>query len=202
MMAAIFSIGHGNRAINDFVSLLSKYEIEYLIDVRSKPYSRFNPDFSKSALEKSLVKHKIRYIYMGDLLGGFPDNKDCYTADGRVDYGKLKLQPNYHLGIDRLRNAWDQGLHVAIMCSELKPQHCHRSKLIGESLVEVAIPVLHIDESGEAKSHAQVIDEIKAEVLGAPIGQLPLFGDDRELSFTSRKRHNGGRAISDSSDEA
>lgn len=200
-MTTIFSIGHGNRTLDDFVNLLKQYEIKYLIDIRSKPYSRFSPHFSKPALEQTLPQYDIRYVYMGDLLGGFPDNPECYTPDGRVDYAKLKLEPSYQTGIARLKRASEQNLQVAVMCSELKPQHCHRSKLIGESLAETNIPMLHIDEAGGTKNHTQVINEVKAELLRVPPAQMSLFGDDQEFSLTSRKRHDSGRATSDSPDE-
>lgn len=200
-MVSLYSIGHGNRTIDDFVTMLKKYSIEYVIDVRSKPYSRFNPDFSRGTLDRLLTEIGIRYVYMGDSLGGFPDDPSCYTSEGRVDYDKLKLQDTYKRGLERLASAWQQGLNVAIMCSELKPQHCHRSKLIGESLAEADIPVLHIDETGETKNQEQVIDEVKREVLGAPSGQLSLFGDDREFSFTSRKRYTSKRTEGNLADE-
>lgn len=200
-MATIFSIGHGNRTIGDFIELVKKYEIRYLIDVRSRPYSRFNPAFSKEALDKSLGSHEIRYVFMGDALGGFPTSSACYTPDGRVDYSKLKLQASYLAGIERLKTAWQQGISIGLMCSELKPQHCHRSKLIGVSLSEAGIPDLHIDETGEIKDQVWVMNEVKAEILGVVPGQLSLFGDDRELTLTSRKRHNGTPAQGGSPDE-
>jgi uncharacterized protein (DUF488 family) len=189
-MASIYTIGYGNRTFQEFLRLLEQYKIKYLVDVRSKPYSRINPDFSRETIERNLTQNEIRYVYMGDVLGGVPDDPSSYTSDGHVDYEKCKIRPNYQAGIERLKSAWIQGLGIAIMCSELKPQHCHRSKLIGESLTALDIDVLHIDEVGEIKNQTQVMNEVTAEIDGAPPGQLPLFGNDVGHSLTSRKRYS------------
>ena len=68
----LYTIGYGARTIEAFIELLQAHEIAYLIDVRSAPYSRFKPEFSKGALETALREHGIRYVYMGDAIGGQP----------------------------------------------------------------------------------------------------------------------------------
>lgn len=200
-MSRILTIGYGNRTFQEFVRLLELYKVKYLIDVRSKPYSRVNPDFSKEVLERNLAQNSIKYVFMGDTLGGLPEDPTCYTTDGRVDYHQYKSQPNYQAGIERLKSATMQDLGVAIMCSELKPQHCHRSKLIAVSLTEQGIDVVHIDEKGEVKSQTQVIAEVEAELDGTAPGQLSLFGDKVERSLTSRKRYSKAQTERDLPDE-
>src|SRR5438445_13835409 len=98
----IYTIGYGGRPIEQFLELLKRYDIEFLIDVRSQPYSRVNRQFSKDALEKMLREHRIRYIFMGDSLGGRPKDSSCYL-DGRVDYAKVREKAFYQRGINRLR---------------------------------------------------------------------------------------------------
>ncbi|GAB7388787.1 hypothetical protein BSNK01_26250 [Bacillaceae bacterium] len=173
----IYTIGYGHRNISEFISLLKNYGIQYLIDVRSKPSSRFNPDFSRANLEASLKRSNIRYVFMGNNLGGLPQNEECYT-NGRVDYSKVEKQPFYQHGIARLRTAWEKQIPVAIMCTEGKPEECHRSKLIGQTLAKMSIPVAHIDQHGELLQHQEVIDRLTN-------GQLSLF----ENTFTSRKQY-------------
>ncbi|MGZ6365218.1 MAG: DUF488 domain-containing protein, partial [Ktedonobacteraceae bacterium] len=90
----IYTIGYGNRSIEDFVKLLKKFDIKFLVDIRSQPYSRFNTDFSKDELEKSLKQHSIRYIFMGNTLGGRPKDNSCYV-DGKVDYAKVREKSFY-----------------------------------------------------------------------------------------------------------
>lgn len=60
----IYTIGYIGRSISQFIELLQKYKIEFLIDVRSRPYSRANPQFSKDALERALSENNVRYVYV------------------------------------------------------------------------------------------------------------------------------------------
>lgn len=201
-MARILTVGYGNRTIQEFVRILERYKIKYLVDVRSKPYSRVNPDFSRPNLERSLAQNTVKYVFMGDALGGRPQDTSCYALDGRVDYDKCKVQPEYQAGLDRLKRAANQDFGVVIMCSELRPQHCHRSKLIGVSLTDLGIEVAHIDERGEVISQAQVITEVNAELDRIPPGQLSLFDNDLERSLTSRKRYHNAQEVKGLPDEA
>jgi Uncharacterized conserved protein len=173
----IFTIGYGNRTISEFIALLKEHGIEFLIDVRSKPTSRYNPDFSRSTLESTLKKSNIRYVFMGNNLGGLPQNEECYT-NGHVDYSKVEKQFFYKQGIDRLKTAWKKQIPVAIMCTESRPEECHRSKLIGQTLAKMNIPIAHIDQNGQTLTQQEVIDRLTN-------GQLSLF----EESFTSRKQY-------------
>jgi uncharacterized protein (DUF488 family) len=156
----LYTIGHGNRKAPDFLDLLKEYGIEYIVDVRSVPYSRFHPQFNRNALESFLAQHDIRYVFMGDELGGRPKDVTCYSKDGKIDYEMLKGKDFFKNGIDRLKTAYDKDINLAIMCSERNPCECHRSKLIGQVLASDNIIVLHIDEQGKIKAHSTVISEI------------------------------------------
>lgn len=190
----IYTIGYGVREVDEFISTLRRYGIAFLIDVRSKPYSRYKPDFSKERLEAHLQRADIRYVFMGDSLGGRPDDAACYTSSGKVDYAKINEQDFYRQGIDRLMKAQAQGLAVSIMCSEGKPENCHRSKLIGKTLAQRGISVAHIDENGELIGQADVLLRLTG-------GQPSLFGDEL-LPGTSRKRYDPtGGELEDEPDE-
>ena len=88
-----------------------------------------------------------------------PKDENCYDEAGKVDYVKLASKPFYQEGIQRLRTAWEKNLLVAIMCSEAKPDQCHRGKLIGNTLIEQHITVAHIDENGEIKDQQEINDQ-------------------------------------------
>jgi len=177
----IYTIGYGAREIEEFIDVLSAHQIIYLLDVRSKPYSRYKPDFSKQALESHLQTHSIRYVFMGDALGGQPDDLSCYDDEGKVDYEKCRQKPFFRQGIERVQQAWRQQLPVVLMCSEGKPQMCHRSKLIGRALIDQGIEVAHIDENNQLISQDDVM-------LRLVKGQPSLFGDDF-FNLTSRKSY-------------
>ncbi len=174
----IYTIGYGARSVDELAAVLHMYAIEFLIDVRTAPYSRYKPEFSKDALEAALKLHGLRYLYMGDSLGGRPDDPACYV-EGRVDYARVQDRPFYQAGIARVQNAFAQQRRVALMCSEGKPEECHRTKLIGATLTNLGIPVAHIDENGEVLTQAEVLERLEG-------AQLTLFD---EPTLASRKRY-------------
>lgn len=173
----IFSIGYGSRPQSEVIDQLVHAKIAYVIDVRSSPFSRFQPDFCREALSESLKHRGIIYVFMGDLLGGRPKDNECYTQ-GRVDYAKTRSKEFFLKGIDRLKTAYSKGLNICMICSEGDPSQCHRSKLIGEVLVEHGIEVTHILPDGDTKSQADVIAQLTD-------GQSDMFGDQ----FVSRKTY-------------
>lgn len=178
----IYSIGYGNRKIEDFAKILQEYDIQYLIDVRSMPYSKFNPDFNQNELKLFLKNKGITYGFFGDTLGGRPDCACCYDSEGKVDYEKVKKQGFFKEGLSRVKAAYEKELKIVLMCSESKPEECHRTKLIGEELIREEIKLGHIDENGKLKSQIDIMLKL---TKGRNI--IDLFGDIENL--TSRKQY-------------
>lgn len=173
----IYTIGYGNRDIVEFIDLLKKYEIQFVIDVRSAAYSKYNEAYSYHPLQEILKENGIKYVSMGEQLGGRPKDDSCYT-DGKVDYGKVATKAFYQAGIDRLKTALQKQLQIVLMCSELKPEQCHRTKLIGQTLDDIGIELAHIDETGIVRNQTEIIDRLTN-------GQLSMF----EPNFTSNKSY-------------
>jgi uncharacterized protein (DUF488 family) len=117
---------------------------------------------------------------MGEELGGRPNDPDCYDEDGRVDYEACKRRPAFREGIERLRVAWEQGQRVALLCSESRPENCHRSKLVGAALAEAGITVTHLDEDGTPIGQEEVMNRLQG-------GQLSLF-DDLQAGRATKSR--------------
>ena len=180
--ATLHTIGYGARSLEELVAALQAQHIEFVLDVRTAPYSKFKPEFSREPLAAALKARGLRYVFLGDTLGGQPRDPACYT-DGKVDYEKVRRQPFFQTGLERLRKAHEQGMRAALLCSEGRPEHCHRSKLIGEALAAAGIPVRHLDEDGQPLTQTQVMDRLTG-------GQLDLFGGP---ALTSRKRYGPGR---------
>lgn len=178
-MSTIYSIGHGNKKIDSFIKELEAYDIDFVFDVRSIPMSKYSPHFNRPVLERELILSKIGYEFLGDYLGGLPKDKSCYT-DGKVDYSKLKEKDFFKAGINLLKEANKENIKVVLMCSESKPEECHRSKLIGQELLKHKISINHI-VSDKLKDQKTVIDE-----LTKGKGADDLFG---EGNFTSRKTY-------------
>ncbi|MDR1455326.1 MAG: DUF488 domain-containing protein [Tannerella sp.] len=177
----VFSIGHGNKTIEEFISELHSFDIKFLIDIRSKPYSKYSAHFSQQLLKSAVEKESIKYVYMGQELGGLPTHDtSCFTDSGKVDYDKLKEKEFFKQGLQRLINANSKGINVCIMCSESKPEECHRSKLIGIELQKCDIHIRHIIGISKEKTQSQVVFE-----LTNGFGLTDLFG--KEENFQSRK---------------
>ena len=178
----IYTIGYGNRKVEDFIQILKEFDIQYLIDIRSQPYSKFNPNFSQSLLKRHLINNRIIYAFLGYELGGRPDSKNCYNSEGKIDYEKVKVQDFFKLGISRIEIAYMKQLKVVLMCSESKPEECHRTKLIGEVLASKNINICHIDEKYRLRTHTEIILK-----LTRGKNTVDLFGNKE--SFTSRKKY-------------
>ena len=84
-----YSIGHSNAETDFFLALLKRHHVDTLVDTRSQPYSRYTPQFNREALKRSLSEASVEYVYMGDLIGGRPEDPAYYFSNGKVDYDLL-----------------------------------------------------------------------------------------------------------------
>jgi uncharacterized protein (DUF488 family) len=151
----IFTIGHSNQPIEKFLDLLTQHSIHIVVDSRSRPCSKYVPHFDREPLSSYLESHGIRYIYMGDELGGRPPEAEYYDAEGRVLYYRVAESERFKTGISRLVSK-SQGFRLAVLCSEEDPNHCHRRLLITKVLTNHGISVQHIRGSGLLQSESQL----------------------------------------------
>ena len=145
-MTALYSIGHSTHPIETFVGLLQMHGVTALVDVRSHPYSRHFPQFSKDALKDALQKSGITYVFLGKELGARSENPACYRQ-GKVQYDLLAKEPLFAQGLDRLRQGM-QKFQIALMCAEKDPLECHRAVLVARRMYEAGTPVQHIHADG------------------------------------------------------
>lgn len=185
-MTPILTIGYGGRSTEDLLATLKQEGVGFLIDVRSNPVSRFNPDFSAERLREKLHSCGIRYVSMGDSLGGRPEDGSCYE-NGHVIYARVQEKRFFKVGIDRLLKANAQGIRVCLLCSEIRPEDCHRSKMIGVSLVDHGVDVVHLGPQGEHLTQAQVIARLES-------AQTEMFADGprSRKSYRPVKRASSG----------
>lgn len=145
----LFSIGHSTQSPEAFISLLRQYGIEVVADVRTSPFSRFNPHFNRRDLQLGLAEAGIQYVFLGAELGGRPDRDEFYDPDGHVLYGRMAETAEFVAGLERLLDGAKR-FRVAMMCSEENPADCHRFLLITRVLHGEAVRVAHI--RGDATS--------------------------------------------------
>lgn len=187
MLSTLYSIGHGHKTAEELINELHSFSIQFLIDVRSNPFSKWAPHFNRGMIEQLFKNTDIRYFYMGDCIGGRPLNDDCYDENGCFDYQKMAKVPDFKKGLQRLIDANSGGYKVAIMCSESDPSLCHRSKLIGrELLAEHNIVMYHIIAPRKIKSEEDIITEL---TNGAWDPHSLFFDNDKIPYFKSRKAY-------------
>lgn len=151
----LYTIGHSNHPIDRFLQLLSQYDITTLVDVRSTPYSRFHPQFNKAAVQTVLVENGFEYVYMGDTLGGRPQDPSCYMHGTiprqskdylhEISYPAVMQRPWFIQGtLQLLEKASLQT--TCILCSEGDPLQCHRHHLIAKYYLanQPGLTILHI----------------------------------------------------------
>lgn len=148
---AIYTIGHSNVAPRAFLDRLGFAGVEVVVDVRSRPSSRYNSHFNRATLATTLKQAGIRYSFLGHLLGGRPADDRYYDPDGHVRYDLWSASAEFRQGIELIERAAVRH-RLALMCAEANPAKCHRHLLIARVLTARGWPrsaILHITGDGE-----------------------------------------------------
>lgn len=157
----VFSLGYARRTLDRFVEVCREHGIEYLLDVRTQPYSRYRPEFCKEALSAALPGHGIRYLFMGQQLGGKLAHTGCVHSDGSPDYRSRAQQPDFRQGLDRVIKAVELGHRVALMCAEMEADGCHRSRLLGPPLLKHGIDIAHIGKDDRVCLQSRLVPPVE-----------------------------------------
>ncbi len=148
----LFTVGHSNLDFLEFVKLLKDCSIDLLIDVRSRPHSGRFPQFTQPGFQKMIENAGIGYLFLGEELGGRPDDPDAYRPDGIVDYRARRKSYAFHAGVERVLSELDRAPYV-LLCAEEDPLECHRFLMICPELVRMGIRPLHIRKGSRIESH-------------------------------------------------
>lgn len=167
----IYTIGHSNHTWESFSALLDGVGIKLLVDVRSRPFSRWAVFANKTRLPGLLAQENIEYDFMGDSLGGKPLERALYGTDGLPDYALIVESERYQRGLKQLI-ALARRSTTAIMCSEEDPSKCHRRLLIGPSLEESGVGELHIRKDGTVLTTETLAPKVSREK--AVQGEFPM----------------------------
>ena len=148
--ARILTIGHSDHSSAEFLSLLQTNSVEILVDVRSAPFSRAVPQFNRPVLARALASADIKYLYLGDELGGRSKEQSHYGSDGRVRYDLMAQSDQFRSGLRRVLAA-SSDHRLALMCAEKEPLDCHRTLLVARELERMGAAVEHIHADGGAE---------------------------------------------------
>ena len=154
----VLTIGHSTHALEAFVALLQAHCVTAVADVRSTPYSRFNPQFDRETLAEALASEAIRYEFLGNALGGRSDDPACYE-NGRISYVRVAATQSFRSGLDRVVHG-AANYRTALMCAEKEPLHCHRTLLVAHALGKRDVDVAHIHADGRLEPHSEAIDRL------------------------------------------
>src|SRR5262249_12681672 len=148
----LFTIGHSNHEMAAFVKLLQQHGITLVADVRSSPYSRFNPQFNRESLAAALEKCGIEYAFLGRELGARREERQCYAGQ-QARYDRVARLPLFQQGLEVLREAATRG-RVTLLCAEKDPLTCHRTILVCRNLRSESLAISHILEDGGIETNS------------------------------------------------
>jgi uncharacterized protein (DUF488 family) len=188
---AVWTIGHSNHPLDRFVELVAGERIEFLVDVRSFPYSRFAPHFNREELDAAMSARGIRYLFLGDALGGRPGSEAHYDAEGHALYQPMSDQESFKAAVERLIDGAAKH-RIALVCSEGDPQDCHRRLLVGKVLADRGVELRHILPDGTLRVERSVA------LPRGPLEQRSLLEDEvpwRSTQSVSRRRRLSASSV-------
>jgi uncharacterized protein (DUF488 family) len=195
MQNAIFTIGHSTHSQERLVSLLRMHCVTAVSDVRSRPYSRTNPQFNREDLKLLLRNHGIFYVFLGRELGARSDDPSCYE-NGRVQFGRLAKTKLFQSGVERIMTGVRKH-RIALMCAEKEPLDCHRTILVARSLVAAGAEVKHIHADGHLESQGEGLQRLM-RLLGMHEPHMFLSQSDlEEGAYEKQEERIAYRPVSD-----
>jgi uncharacterized protein (DUF488 family) len=173
----IFTIGHSDRKWGEFVETLQRYEVEFVVDVRTTPYSHRYPHFNAEALAKFLPQVQLKYVKLGKELGARRTDPHLLSDVGQVWYPKVRQSPEFKTAIARIEHRASEGHRIALLCMEPGPLECHRFPMIAYQLARDGFEVQHILRDDTLKTQT----DVEADMLRKFEKKIPqpgLFGPE------------------------
>lgn len=160
MSNSIYTIGHSNHSADFFLELLQSQQINCVVDVRSTPASKYNPQFNQTPLKNFLKLHQIQYLHFGDEFGARQEEEKLLDEEGIVQFEWFRKTKVFQAGVERVDIGMSKGYKIALMCSEANPLECHRFSMIAVYLQEIGISVWHILKDKSLVSHTDLEKEL------------------------------------------
>jgi len=175
-MGRLFTIGYSGLDMPGFIDLLVANGVAVVCDVRSTPFSKFKPDFSRGPFRRHLNAAGIKYVFLGAELGARPADRTCYV-DGQARYDRIAATEPFHHGMARVRNGV-ASTTLALVCSERDPAECHRAILVAHRLGDLRNSIAHIHTDGQIEHQAAFDARLVALHGLTPPPLLSAPGDD------------------------
>ena len=191
----LYTVGHSNQSVDDFLNLIKEVGINCILDVRSMPYSKHTPQFNRENFQKLLKQNNIIYAHFGEEFGA--RRNDClvehkFSKNGKFEYKEqvdfelgCKTE-NFQKGVKRLEKALSQGLKVSLMCSEANPIECHRFSFISRFFYDKGWNINHIMRNNFDDIIVLSHQELEKDMIDAYIKQGKLSiadGQGQQMLF-------------------
>jgi uncharacterized protein (DUF488 family) len=154
MNNTIYTFGHSNHSIEEFIKLVKLHNVNCVCDVRSSPFSKFVPHFNKDNFKRELNNVGIQYIEMGKEFGARRIEANLLT-NGIVDFDKVAKDKTFQSGIERVMKGLKKDYVMTFICAEKDPIDCHRNILVAKNLQDHGIKVLHILFDGSIEDNSR-----------------------------------------------
>lgn len=184
----VWTVGHGQGPLDGLVGALTTNRIDCVIDVRSRPFIKRAPHFSRPELEPALLDRGFGFEWLGEVLGQRPEGDEFYDEEGHALYERIAAQRWFLKGIARIEYL-AAATRVCVLCVEEPPEQCHRYELLGKVLGERGATVLHIRRTGHIERQVDVMHRISAAQTS--------FFDEVATPWRSYKPMRGGHGVAD-----
>ena len=155
----LYTVGHSTHPIEYFIGLLKQNNVQYIIDVRSTPYSKYASQYNSEELKTSLLKEDILYFHMGKQFGARQEKRKYYP-DGYLDFELFRESEDYKKGLLSIKEGLKR-YNIALMCTEKNPIDCHRAIMVGRGFELDGTDVKHILHDGSLMTQKELNDALK-----------------------------------------
>lgn len=193
MEKILFSIGHSQHELSFFLQLLQNNDVNYVLDVRSTPYSQFASSYNRENIKSFLINHGITYAYMGEYFGARPQDEKLYQPNGYLNFEEVAKSEKFKRAFESVEKGVAQGNRIAFMCTEKDPIECHRSILVTRAFFEAGYNIQHIMQNNSIQSQSDLENRL-LDMHFPNRNQLSLFSENnlstREYICEAYKKQN------------
>ena len=176
MTTTIFTIGYSGFRVDEFIDALIYHRVSTVIDVRSIPFSRYNPEYNAPVISRTLDALKISYRNFHKEFGARQQDRSFYPK-GYMDFEEFAKSEQFQEGVSKILDAMNNDSVIALMCAEKDPINCHRAILVARVFYQKGINVIHIMPYGESITHQELERRLLAEYCPEMMSE-ELFASD------------------------
>ena len=173
----LLSIGHSQHIVDFFISLLKEHSVNYILDVRSTPYSQFASEYNRENIKTILERSRIAYTFMGNYFGARPSDDSLYSSNEYLDFEKVANCLNFRKAFASVIKGVEQGYRIAFMCTEKDPIECHRAILVTNAFYKAGFSIEHIMPDSTIQTQED-INERLLDMYYPNRNQLSLFATE------------------------